>query len=412
MAKIIKIPKGTLAPYTIESTGKSYEVSKGVTLSSDTDTIIIENNAGLSNRIGILGRLKSTDDSFAIYSTGDATAITIAKSGVISASSIGIGLNGENQTLTNLGSISAGLYAISAEREFAKIVNKGDLDAGDSGTAIYITADTGSSNKVFNDGSITGHNGIHWDEAYGVLTLGKHSVINVGDTAVRHDSAGDQYTLNTINNGTIKAPTAYYAAEGNDNLVNNGKIIGDIFFGSGNDVFDSSKGVFKGTVWGQAGDDTYHISSAKALVREDIGDGSDDLFSSVSYTLAIDGEIEDFTLIGKANINATGDNTDNFITGNKGNNILAGLGGIDYLTGGRGADIFVMATGWGIDLITDFVDGVDKIDVSGWTGISSFADLSGFMSQSESEVMIEVGDDRLHIFDAVLADFDKKDFLF
>jgi hypothetical protein len=411
MAKVIKIPKGSLAPYTIESTGKSYEVSKGVTLSSDTDTIINEYNAGTSNRIGILGRLKSTDDSFAIYSTGEATAITVAKSGTISASSTGIGLGGENQTLTNLGSISAGLYAISAEQEFTRIINKGDLDSGDSGTAIYITADTGSSNKVLNDGSITGHNGIHWDEAYGVLTLGKHSIIHVRDTAVRHDSAGDQYTL-TTNNGTIKAPTAYYAAEGNDSLTNNGKITGDIILGSGNDVFDSSKGVFKGTVWGQAGDDTYHISSARAVVREDIGDGSDDLFSSVSYTLAIDGEIEDFTLVGKANINATGDNADNFITGNKGNNILAGLDGIDYLTGGRGGDIFMMATGWGFDSITDFADGIDKIDVGGWTGISGFADLSGFMSQSESGVMIEVGEDRLYIFDAVLADFDKKDFLF
>ena len=55
---------------------------------------------------------------------------------------------------------------------------------------------------------------------------------------------------------------------------------------------------------------------------------------------------------------------DNTIIGNGGANVLSGGGGADVLTGGAGADIFVFSGG-ATDLVTDFVQGVDLLDLVG-----------------------------------------------
>ena len=61
-----------------------------------------------------------------------------------------------------------------------------------------------------------------------------------------------------------------------------------------------------------------------------------DLTSSVSYTASND--VENITLTGNDNINATGNSLDNSLTGNSGNNTLHGDSGNDTLDGGTGQD--------------------------------------------------------------------------
>src|SRR5439155_15131504 len=72
----------------------------------------------------------------------------------------------------------------------------------------------------------------------------------------------------------------------------------------------------------------------------------------------------------------SGDANANTLEGQGGNDRLDGRGGNDTLTGGGGADTFVYANGGGADTITDFnrAEG-DKIDVSGVSGILTFADI-------------------------------------
>src|SRR5262249_9056199 len=61
---------------------------------------------------------------------------------------------------------------------------------------------------------------------------------------------------------------------------------------------------------------------------------------SVSYGLA--DNVENLTLAGSANINATGNGLANTLTGNAGNNILDGGAGADKLIGGLGDDTYIV----------------------------------------------------------------------
>ena len=82
---------------------------------------------------------------------------------------------------------------------------------------------------------------------------------------------------------------------------------------------------------------------------------------------------------GAGNDTLTGSTLNDTIIGGAGNDTLAGAGGVDTLTGGAGADKFVItaqSTATGIDKITDFVAGVDKIETkSGGIAATALTDL-------------------------------------
>ncbi|MEA3194555.1 MAG: hypothetical protein QOD26_2888, partial [Betaproteobacteria bacterium] len=110
---------------------------------------------------------------------------------------------------------------------------------------------------------------------------------------------------------------------------------------------------------GGAGDDTYYIGAGDSVV-ENASEGTDTVYSSVTFTLGAN--VENLTLTGAANINATGNGGGNVLTGNLGNNVLTGLGGADTLTGGQGNDSLIGGAGsdtyeftgvFGHDTITD-----------------------------------------------------------
>ena len=82
----------------------------------------------------------------------------------------------------------------------------------------------------------------------------------------------------------------------------------------------------------------------------------------------------------------TGDDNDNVLNGLGGDDVLNGGAGDDTLIGGAGADILTFDTGTDNDSVSDFEDGIDLLDLSGFDGI----DIAGIVSTAQ-----QIGDDTL-----------------
>lgn len=63
------------------------------------------------------------------------------------------------------------------------------------------------------------------------------------------------------------------------------------------------------------------------------------------------------------------------LSGGGGDDILLDGGGRDVLTGGAGADVFILSMDGQQDRITDFEQGVDRIDLSGWSMLRDISQL-------------------------------------
>ncbi len=92
---------------------------------------------------------------------------------------------------------------------------------------------------------------------------------------------------------------------------------------------------------GGAGNDTYVVDDAGDAITELTTGGIDLVKSSIDYSLA-GTNVENLTLTGIADIDATGNALANILTGNAGNNRLDGGAGADTMTGGLGDDTYVV----------------------------------------------------------------------
>ena len=104
---------------------------------------------------------------------------------------------------------------------------------------------------------------------------------------------------------------------GNDTLVGSGGN-DTLFGGDGNDSLDGGSGT--DLMYGGPGDDIYVVGTGADLVFELVGEGTDLVQSSVSYTLL--DNVENLTLTGSGNLNGSGNISNNYITGNGGENTL------------------------------------------------------------------------------------------
>ncbi|MDQ0322172.1 Ca2+-binding RTX toxin-like protein [Pararhizobium capsulatum DSM 1112] len=118
-----------------------------------------------------------------------------------------------------------------------------------------------------------------------------------------------------------------------------GSSYGDTLTGnSANNVIDGGAGADK--MAGGTGNDTYVVDNAGDVITEASNAGTDLVKASVSYTLATN--VENLTLTGTGNINATGNSAVNTLTGNSGNNTLDGKAGVDKMAGGSGDDTYIV----------------------------------------------------------------------
>src|SRR5206468_353390 len=171
------------------------------------------------------------------------------------------------------------------------------------------------------------------------------------------DTSGTGNALNNIIHGTT-----------GNNLLSGGDGNDGLYGASGNDTLNGGNGIDQldgglgaDAMAGGAGDDTYYVDNAGDTVTENAAEGTDVVYSSVSFTLGAN--VEKMILTGTNAIDGTGNGLVNVIRGNEaantisglagndtlygngGNDTLIGGGGTDHMTGGAGNDMFAFAAG-------------------------------------------------------------------
>jgi Ca2+-binding RTX toxin-like protein len=114
--------------------------------------------------------------------------------------------------------------------------------------------------------------------------------------------------------------------------------------GAGNDVLDGHGGT--DTLIGGAGSDTYYVRDAGTRIIESPDENSSNtLYTSISYTLSEDLDIQWVIGLGADAINLTGDGLAQLMYGNDAANVLDGGGGSDQLRGLGGNDTLIGGSG-------------------------------------------------------------------
>ena len=107
-----------------------------------------------------------------------------------------------------------------------------------------------------------------------------------------------------------------------------------------------------------------------------------------------------------------GGQQDDILFGGDGNDRVAGEQGTDTLNGGSGADIFAFGKSFGIDTVTDFEDGIDKIEFSKKV-FANLAAVTSHMTQDGADVLItSTAGDVARIQNVLVSQLTVADFIF
>ena len=266
------------------------------------------------------------------------------------------------------------------------------------------------------------------DGIYGGFTIAKGATIENA-----FGGGGDDHLFgNSANNklvGNAGADTLV-GGDGKDNLLG-GSGADSLNGGAGADTLAGGGGSDK--LFGNAGVDTA-LFQIKADVSVDLqktgfqntGDGLDKL-ESIENVISGAGDDALFGN-GKANTLASGGGADllrgmgsaDKLNGGLGQDTLFGGAGADKINGGngsdtlqgdRGSDIFLFASRFGNDTITDFKVGVDLIDLSAIKGVSRLGDIHRH-HDAHGDAVADIGVNSITFEGVKWADLSGSDFIF
>jgi len=281
------------------------------------------------------------------------------------------GLGNDIFTVDNVADLAIEYVGEGIDRVYASV----SYALGDNIENLYLTGasaidGTGnSSNNIIEGNSVdnilyglagddTINGGAGADTMIGGLGNDLFTVDNVADLVIENAGEGTDrvsstisYTLgDNLENLTL---TGANAIDGTGNSLSNimaGNAAANILCGlAGNDNIDGGAGA--DTMAGGLGNDIFYVDNSADLVIENAGEGTDRVYSTISYALGAN--VENLTLSGTAAINGTGNTLANVLTGNSASNTLIGGAGNDTLVGGAGNDTYVFNAGDGSDTINN-----------------------------------------------------------
>ena len=268
----------------------------------------------------------------------------------------------------------------------------------------YNIKSLGNDNLGGTAGNDTLDGGLGADTLRGGLGDDTYIVDDVGDTIIEAVNGGtDQVNVAftkagthvmgvNVENATITAAASIAAnITGNDldNLLTGNAAINTLTGGAGNDTLDGGAGADK--LIGGSGDDSYIVDNSADAITELAGGGHDRVTVKTAASYTVSAEVEDLLFNGATAFTGNGNALANRLTGGNGADILNGLAGNDTLiggagndkllggegddsltggdgndtiTGGSGADTIVLDSRVGVDTVTDFASGTDKLALS------------------------------------------------
>jgi Ca2+-binding RTX toxin-like protein len=206
-------------------------------------------------------------------------------------------------------------------------------------------------------------------------------IVDAGDIVVEN-AGGGLYD-------TVYSDFSYLLSTNVEQLVMTGNAA---TVGTGNAQDNTLYGVTasgSNTLIGGLGNDNYIVGAGDVAI-EAVGEGVDTVYAYADHALAADSSVEYLIGVAGAGMTLTGNELSNGIFGTSFADTIDGGGGADWLLGGAGAD--TMTGGAGIDIfilnaigdsgvgagnrdvITDFLDGTDRIDLSGVDAIQLSGD--------------------------------------
>jgi Ca2+-binding RTX toxin-like protein len=185
-------------------------------------------------------------------------------------------------------------------------------------------------------------------------------VDGVGDVVLENAGEGVDTVLSSVT-FTLAAEVENLVLTGTANINGTGNAGNNALTGNtGNNVLNGGAGA--DVMAGATGNDTYVVDDAGDTVVEGVGEGTDLVQASVNFQLGAN--VENLTLTGTSNVNATGNGDNNVLTGNSGNNVLDGGIGSDTLIGGAGNDLYIVDDL--VDVVTEAANaGTDTVQFFG-----------------------------------------------
>jgi hypothetical protein len=264
------------------------------------------------------------------------------------------------------------------------------IAAGINGTFGQLAIDAGD---IFTDGEHGILAQINNAAATGDVTVTANGTVDsLLATGISVGNSGSGSTT-VIVNGTVSGVNGVRGGGNATTVLNSGTIIGTggtavVFFG-GNDTYDGSGGTVIGTVFGDAGSDTFLSGAGNETF--DGGTGVD----TVSY-IAATGPV----IVALAAGAATGHGSDTLLNienarGGAFADTFIGNGSANVFSGGGGDDTFVVAPGGGADRVLGFVAGFvnpdDRIDARAFADISSLDAFLALSAQVAADTVVNFG---------------------
>jgi Ca2+-binding RTX toxin-like protein len=272
------------------------------TLTGNSGNNILDGGAGADTMIGGLG-----NDSYLVDDTGDVVTEQPDE-----------GLDTVNASVTHI---------LSANVEILTLTGAAHINGTGNDLANTLTGNAG-------DNILNGADGA--DAMIGGAGDDSYFVDNSSDIVTEWSNGGNDGVYASVSH-VLKSNVENLTLTGSGNINGTGNWAANTITGNaGNNVLDG--GTDADRLAGAHGDDTYYIDNSADAVVENAGEGTDAVFSSVSYTLSAN--VENLTLTGSWSLGGTGNELANVLTGNSGANVLNGMGGADTMAGGTGNDTY------------------------------------------------------------------------